>query len=1062
MSTVGQIEKRTQARIVALFQERLGYDYLGDSTDRDNRNIEPALLTAWLQKQGVGDTLITRALHELNKVATDTSKSLYDRNREVYELLRYGVKVLPAIGENRVTVWLIDWKHPHNNHFAIAEEVTVKGAQLANAAKASTKRPDVVIYINGIALGVLELKRSTVSVAEGIRQNLDNQKKEFIQPFFSTMQWVMAGNDTEGLRYATIETPEKYYLRWVEETGPHATEANLLDRHVLQVCSKARLLELMHDFVVFDAGTKKLCRQNQYFGVKAAQDFIHRREGGIIWHTQGSGKSLTMVWLAKWIRENIEGARVLVITDRTELDEQIEKVFKGVNEHIYRTASGDDLVQQLNGTAESLLCSLVHKFGSKGGDADDGEASREGAKDFIASISKLPPGFKAKGDMYVFVDECHRTQSGDLHKAMTALLPNAVFIGFTGTPLLKADKQKSIEVFGRYIHTYKFDQAVREGVVLDLRYEARDIDQTLTSPEKIDKWFEAKTAGLNDVAKAQLKQKWGTMQRVLSSQDRLKKIVDDILMDMATRPRLMDGHGNAMLVAGSIYEACKFYELFAKTELNGKCAIVTSYSPSVADTKGETTGEGITDKLLKYAVYGQMLADWFHETAEKAIPKAARFELEVKKKFIDEPGQMKLLIVVDKLLTGFDAPSATYLYIDKQMRDHGLFQAICRVNRLDGDDKEYGYIIDYKDLFKSLEGAVGDYTSGALDGFDADDVKGLLTNRLDKARDDLEDAREAVKALCEPVAAPRDSAAYRHYFCAAESGNAAQLKENEPKRLKLYKFVASLVRAYAAIAGELAEAGYTPEQIAKIKAEVDHASKVRDEVRLASGDYIDLKLYEPAMRHLIDTYIRAEESEKISAFDDMNLIQLIVERGPDAAHEKLKAMMKTDDAVAETIENNVRKLIINESPVDPAYYDKMSKLLDALIAQRRQGVVTYTEYLQMIANLARASQTPGGPESYPVSIQSPAQRALYNNLGKNEALAVAVDAAVSGSLQDDWRNNTGKTKRVRNAIRFVLSAAVPPNLGLTVQECGDASAPGLDLEKETDRILDLVKHQGGY
>jgi type I restriction enzyme R subunit len=274
-----------------------------------------------LSKQGVSDALIARALHELNNVATYTSKSIYDRNREVYDLLRYGVKVLPAIGENRATVWLIDWKHPQKNHFAIAEEVTVKGAD----AKASTKRPDVVIYVNGIALGVLELKRSTVSVAEGIRQNLDNQKKEFIQPFFSTMQWLMAGNDTEGLRYAAIETPEKYWLRWVEETGPHAAEANLLDRHILQVCEKARLLELMHDYVVFDAGAKKLCRQNQYFGVKAAQDFIHRREGGIIWHTQGSGKSLTMVWLAKWIRENIEGARVLVITDRTELDEQIKK-----------------------------------------------------------------------------------------------------------------------------------------------------------------------------------------------------------------------------------------------------------------------------------------------------------------------------------------------------------------------------------------------------------------------------------------------------------------------------------------------------------------------------------------------------------------------------------------------------------------------------------------------------------------------------------------------------------------------------------------------------------------
>jgi type I restriction enzyme R subunit len=1059
MSTVGQIEKRTQARVVALFRERLCYDYLGDKTDLDNRNIEETLLRSWLAKQGVSDTLINRALHELNKVATDTSKSLYDRNKEVYDLLRYGAKVQPGAGENRVTVWLIDWQHPENNHFAIAEEVTVKGADLANTAKASTKRPDVVIYINGIALGVLELKRSTVSVAEGIRQNLDNQKKEFIQPFFSTMQWVMAGNDTEGLRYATIETPEKYFLRWVEDTGPYAGESNLLDRHLLQVCRKPRLLELIHDFVVFDAGTKKLCRQNQYFGVKAAQEFIQRREGGIIWHTQGSGKSLTMVWLAKWIRENREGARVLIITDRTELDQQIETVFKGVSEQIFRTTSGNDLIEKLNGTEESLLCSLVHKFGRQG---DDEAASDEGTKAFIAAIQRLPADFKAKGDIHVFVDECHRTQSGDLHKAMKALLPNAIFIGFTGTPLLKADKQKSIEVFGRYIHTYKFDQAVREGVVLDLRYEARDIDQTLTNRDKIDKWFEAKTKGLNDLAKAQLKQKWGTMQRVLSSQDRLEKIVADILMDMATKPRLMDGHGNAMLVAGSIYEACKFYELFAKSELKGKCAVVTSYAPSIADTKGETTGEGDTDNLIKYGVYAQMLADWFNEPAEKAISKVETFEKEAKKKFINEPGQMKLLIVVDKLLTGFDAPPASYLYIDKQMRDHGLFQAICRVNRLDGEDKEYGYIIDYKDLFQSLEGAVGDYTSGALDGYDKDDVKGLLENRLVKAREDLEDAREAVRALCEPVAAPKDSVAYLHYFCAVESGNAEQLKDNEPKRLKLYKFVAALIRAYASIASELAEAGYKPDQIETIKTEVDHYSKVRDEVRLASGDYIDLKAYEPAMRHLIDTYIRAEDSEKISAFDDMSLIQLIVERGPDAADAKLKGILKNEEAVAETIENNVRKLIINESPVDPAYYDKMSKLLDALIELRRKGVVSYKEYLEKIAKLTKEATSPGGgPGGYPVGVKTAAQRALYNNLGKDEGLALAVDAAIMGSLQNGWKTNAMKTKRVRIAIREVLvKAAAQP---VAVNTSNQATTLGdYPVEVVTDQILELAKHQNDY
>ena len=1064
MNIVGQIERKTQARVVALFRNLLSYDYLGDRTDLDNRNIEQPLLRAWLTKQMVSETLINRALHELNRVATDTSKHLYDRNREVYDLLRYGVKVQPGAGENRVTVWLIDWKQPENNHFAIAEEVTVKGVD----AKAGTKRPDVVIYVNGIALGVLELKRSTVSVAEGIRQNLDNQKKEFIQPFFSTMQWVMAGNDTEGLRYGTIETKEKYYLRWMEDLCPATGEPNLLDHHLLQLCAKARLLELIHDFVVFDAGTKKLCRQNQYFGVKAAQEFIRRREGGIIWHTQGSGKSLTMVWLAKWIRENREGARVLIITDRTELDEQIEKVFLGVNEKICRTTSGADLIEKLNGATESLLCSLVHKFGRQGNGDAEGD---EGARTFIEAIRKLPPNFAAKGDIHVFVDECHRTQSGDLHKAMKGLLPNALFFGFTGTPLLKADKQKSIEVFGRYIHTYKFDQAVREGVVLDLRYEARDIDQTLTNKDKVDQWFEAKTKGLNDLAKAQLKQKWGTMQRVLSSQDRLSKIVADILLDMNDKPRLMDGHGNAMLVAGSIYEACKFYDLFAKTELKGKCAIVTSYAPTVADTKGETTGEGDTDNLLKFGVYAQMLADWFDEAAERAINKVERFEQEVKKKFINEPGQMKLLIVVDKLLTGFDAPSATYLYIDKQMRDHGLFQAICRVNRLDGDDKEYGYIIDYKDLFKSLEGAVGDYTSGALDGYDKDDVAGLLENRLDKAREDLDDAREKVKALCEPVEVPRDSAAYLHYFCARESGNADQLKDNEPKRLKLYKFVAALLRAYAGIASELAEAGYTPDEIEKIKAEVDHASKVRDEVRLASGDYIDLKAYEPAMRHLIDTYIRAEESEKISAFDDMSLVQLIVERGPDAVEAKLKGIMKNDEAVAETIENNVRKLIINESPVDPAYYEKMSKLLDALIEQRRKGVVSYKEYLEKIAKLTKEATMPGGgPGGYPVSVKTGAQRALYNNLRKNETLALAVDAAIMGSLQDGWKTNTMKTKKVRFAIRPVLLAYCEmPNImtGETdvqanVTEFLLSTTSTEEDEALVERILELAKKQNDY
>ncbi len=1009
MSRVGQKERATQNRVVQLFRKQLGYTYLGNWEDRyDNRNIEKEHLSAFLTKQGYSETLISRALYELDKVAGDQTRSLYDINKAVYSLLRYGVKVKPDVGENTETIWLIDWRNPLNNDFAIAEEVTIEGE--------NTKRPDVVLYVNGIALGVLELKRSIVSVSEGIRQNLGNQKELFIRSFFATMQLVMAGNDTEGLRYGVIETTEKHYLTWKEDSPI----ANLLDRHLIQLCEKQRLLEIIHDFVVFDAGVKKICRPNQYFGVRAAQQRVRQREGGIIWHTQGSGKSLTMVWLAKWIRENVQDARVLIITDRTELDEQIEKVFKGVNEAIYRTRSGQDLITTLNTTTPWLICSLIHKFAGK----DESDIAG-----FIEEVKRsLPPDFKAKGDIFVFVDECHRTQSGELHDAMKQILPNAMFIGFTGTPLLKANKEKSIEVFGKYIHTYKFDEAVKDKVVLDLRYEARDIDQHITSPAKIDQWFEAKTKGLNDVALTQLKKKWGTLQKVLSSQSRLEMIVADIMMDMETKDRLQSGRGNAMLVSDSIYQACKFYELFTSQGFD-RCAIVTSYKPSPADIKGEETGEGLTEKLKQYGIYNKMLAG--------KTPEA--FEQEAKQKFVDEPGQMRLLIVVDKLLTGFDAPSATYLYIDKQMRDHGLFQAICRVNRLDGEDKEYGYIVDYKDLFKSLERSIHDYTSEALDGYDKEDVAGLLSDRIAKGKERLEDAREAVKALCEPVDPPKDTQAYIRYFCAKNTTDKDALKENEPKRVALYKLTASLIRAFANLANELPEAGYNSKEIAQIKQEVDYYTKVRTEIKMASGDYIDLKLYEPAMRHLIDTYIRAEESEKISAFDDITLIQLIVERGVNALKDLPAGIASNEVAMAETIENNLRRLIIDEMPINPKYYEKMSELLDTLIQERQNQAQEYEQYLASIVELAKQVQNPAGGTTYPKSLNTRAKRALYDNLGQNEQLALSLDAKIQRTKKDGWRGSKIKEKEVRYAI----------------QE---------DLQDEalTNQIFELVKNQSEY
>lgn len=1064
MSQVGQLERRTQNRVVRLLRERLGYEYLGDWSERDgNANLEPELLRAWLERRGVGAALIERALYILQKAAGDTSRSLYDRNRAVYELLRYGVKVKVEAGDNTENVWLVDWKNPGDNHFAVAEEVAVAAAD----PKAFGKRPDIVLYVNGIALAVLELKRSTISVAEGIRQNLDNQKKVFIEPFFSTMQLVMAGNDTEGLRYGTIETPEKYYLTWTEEGASAPAAASPLDDALLHLCAKPRLLELIHDFTVFDAGTKKLCRYSQYFGTRAAQAAVRRREGGILWHTQGSGKSLVMVWLAKWIRENVADARVLIVTDRTELDEQIEKVFLGVHEHIHRTRSGADLIAKLDAATPWLLCSLVHKFGGKAGDEDAADVAS-----YIDEMRKaLPAGFSAKGDLYVFVDECHRTQSGDLHDAMKALLPNAVFIGFTGTPLLRDDKKRSLEVFGPYIHTYKFDQAVRDGVVLDLRYEARDIDQRLGSTSKIDEWFEAKTKGLSPLARAQLKQRWGTLRSLYSSKERLDQIVADVTLDFDKRDRLISGRGNAMLVSGSIYQACKLYEAFAQYGFKGKCAIVTSYRPVASELKGEETGEGLTEKLKQYDVYAQMLADWFHQPAEAAVKRIDEFESAVKKKFVEEPGQMKLLIVVDKLLTGFDAPPATYLYIDKQMRDHGLFQAICRVNRLDGDDKTYGYVIDYKDLFRSLEGAVRDYTSAALDGYDKEDVAGLLEDRLARAREELDEAREEVRALCERVEPPKDTPAYLRYFC-DDGGDAERAKENERKRLTLYRLVAALIRRYAEIANELSEAGYSAAEIDALRAEVDHYEKVRGEVKLRSADYIDLKMYEPAMRHLIDTYVRAEDSEIISSLNDLSLVQLIVERGPEAVKALPADIRKDQEAVQETIESNVRRLIIDEQPINPKYYEKMSQLLDALIQQRRKEALSYKDYLERVVELTKKVADPTAGAAYPAALDTPAKRALYDNLGGNAPLALAVDAAIRAGKQDEWRSSKLKTKLVRAAIRTALEGrAGEAGAALRSARSNESSeerhppyGEGAEdvLEALVEILLELAKNQREY
>jgi len=983
MSTLGKSERVTQDRVVALFRDELGYRYLGDRSDRSNNsNIEEDLLGAYLTRAGYSKDQIGRAIYLLRAEAEHLNRSLYDNNRAVYQYLRYGVPVKIEAGKVTETVKVIDWARPERNDFAIAEEVTLRGGH--------ERRPDLVLYVNGLAVAVIELKNSHTSLGDGIRQLLSNQEKPFNAWFFTTVQIVFAGNDSEGLRYGTIETGEKYFLKWKEDESDNSRFK--LDKYLLKMARKDRLMELMHDFVLFDGGVKKLPRVHQYFGNKAAQKHVREFRGGIIWHTQGSGKSIVMVLLAKWILESRAGARVLVVTDRDELDKQIRDVFAETGEAIHRTSSGRDLMNQLGKPAPRLLCSLVHKFGRK--DVGDFDA-------FIEELKARPSA--AVGELFVFVDECHRTQTGKLHRTMKALLPGAVFIGFTGTPLLKEDKQTSLEVFGGYIHTYKFGEAVEDEVVLDLVYEARDIEQSLASHDKVDAWFEAKTKGLNDWQKTALREQWGTMQKVLSSRSRMERVVSDIIFDFGVKPRLSSERGNAMLVASSIYEACKYFELFQKTTFKGRCAVVTSYNPQIQDvTKEETGANSETEKQFLYNTYTALLKDVDPKPGKS---KTETYEDAAKELFKAQPAKMKLLIVVDKLLTGFDAPPCTYLYIDKSMQDHGLFQAICRTNRLDGDDKTFGYIVDYKDLFQKLmndegTGALQVYTAELDDSAGGSSPEVLMQDRLEKGRERLDAALETIALLTDPVIPPKGELEHIHYFC-GNTENPDDLKEREPQRVALYKAAAGLVRAYANIADDLTSAGYNETRIGQIKDKLTQTLKLREIIRKASNESIDLKAYEADMRHLIDTYIEAAEPRKISEFGEMGLLELIVKGGMDAAVASLPGGIKGNKAaVAETISNNVRSKIIKEHLNDPAFYDRMSALLKEILADLRARRIDYAEFLKRMAALSVQVEKGTADDTPEPLKKSPGLRAIFNFLERERKSAEEEVAAESTHRYD--------------------------------------------------------------
>ena len=1028
------IERAVQNRVIALMRERLGYGYWGNLKEQDNGNVNAAVLEEFLANvQKLTKAQISGVIAKLKQVAHCTSRTaLYNANKEVYRMLRYPVPVPTEPGKPMKQAWLVDWQNPLNNIFSIAEEVSVP----TTGGEVTHRRPDVCLYVNGILFAVIELKKATVSIEEGVRQNWRNQQEGEIPGFFSTAQLLVSGSESEGIKYGTTLTPPKYWLQWKEPCGKPCAESvftpadikNAMDRSILQMFEPRRFLGLVHDSIVFDAGVKKVMRPNQVFALDAAKPRIAKKESGIIWHTQGSGKSLMMVWLAQWIRENQKDARVVIITDRDELDKQITNGFREAGEKPHQAASGNDLIETLNTSTDWLVTTLVHKFGvarnptmEKLSEIDKKLRGKPTVAQYMEQIAEhLPAGFSAKGNLFVFVDECHRTQGGMLNKAMKKIMGEGVMlIGFTGTPLLRVDKGEltSAANFGTYIHTYKFDEAVKDGVILDLRYEARDVEQQLKEDVTFDSLFDESTRSLTPRAKEDLKARWANMQNLFSSKDRITRIVTDICKDMTLKPALKNGWGNAMLVCENVYQAFRYYEMFEynNTPLRGRCAVVTSY-----DGKAPTLAEGYTGEMATEAEYKQKMAKYMFgdRTPEE-------FEAWAKDWFVNSPGAMKLLIVVDKLLTGFDAPSCTYLYIDKKMVDHTLFQAICRVNRLNGENKDYGHIVDYKHLFENIQGAIEDYTNGAFSGYDKEDVAGLLTNDLEAGKSALEDALEKCRALAEPVKAPKSIDDYFDWFCYDQVRTPAEdhideLQRNAQKREDFYQACYAAVRAYAALAVEILKV-YSQEEAAQLKNEVKDFDQIREAIMKRCGDFADLRQFDAEMRALLDDYVTAAHATKLGNLDNFSFLDVIEKDGqgnPEATDPGETEVAGGERGVAETMAANVRKYVFRKRETNPAEFKKFSERINRLLADYLQEKVEYKKFLEGMMKLCE--ELKAEKESRDPRIDTEAKKNLLDNLGGDVELTLKVYDAVVASVKPGFRTNTVRRKKVEHALAFAL------------------------------------------
>lgn len=861
---------------------------------------------------------IERAMEDLDEPLTD---GLVRTSEKIYDALLLGKSYPETVGDGKMLSFnlrYIDWDNPQNNVFHVTEEFAVDSRDRQHNA-----RPDIVLFINGIPFAVIECKAPHIPVDEAVGQMIRNQQAAYIPHLFKFAQLVVATNKN-AVKYATVGTPKKFWSVWKEQDDDWLqTRLKVLvpdrmpteqDRNIVSLFSTERVFELIRYFILFDANVKKVCRYQQFFAVReimktiAESDEHGNRQSGVIWHTQGSGKSLTMVMLAKYILMELKDChpRVVIVTDRKELDAQIAATFAHTRLTPARATSGRHLVELVNSARADVITSIINKFNT---------VERQEIKN-------------PSRDIFVLVDESHRSNYGLMATRMRSVFSNACYIGFTGTPLMKSEKN-TMARFGRLIHKYTIRDGVEDGAIVPLIYEGRFVEQKVDE-ENIDLWFKQTTRRLTEAQREDLRKKWSSIRRLTSTDARIKRIALDI------SEHFIEGYKEtgfkAMLATNYKRDAIRYLECFEQFgDLN--CAVVIS--PPDMREGVDDVDEGADDLVVSF--WNKMMQQYGD---------ADRYEEAIKNRFCD--GEIDILIVCSKLLTGFDAPLCQVLYIDKELKEHGLLQAIARTNRLH-EGKDYGLIVDYRGLIEKLDTAMDMYSGAGLENFDGGDLKGVVVDVM-SAIGNLRSAYTQLVELFAPVGSISDAEAVEVFLA------------DDKMRQDFYTLLCAFGRAlHLVLNAEQAYNALGKEERQKYQDTFIFFSKVRRSVKLQYCDAIDNAEYEPLMQNLLDTHLSVAGLKKITS-----PIDILNKDDFEKELEELGSLRSKADAIA----SRMTRSISEKHDENPAYYDSFSKRIRDALALYREKVISEAEYLAKMRTIMGDYHAGRSTVSYPERIKN--------------------------------------------------------------------------------------------